>query len=115
MMSYMDPTFLREKVKYLQHEILQVMGDGFQTEQAERVALWIAARDHLAGPSLDDLMGLVDAARACGRQRQVIYNWLEAGRHEFPQPIGRTGSGPLFSGEAVRAWAEQHPELCYRK
>lgn len=53
-----------------------------------------------------DLLGLAEVADALGVAKQVVANW-RARREDFPPPIATLKSGPVWSGDAIIAWAER--------
>lgn len=52
-----------------------------------------------------ELLGLAEIAALLGVTKQVIANW-KARKPNFPTPIAELKSGPVWSKDAVMAWAE---------
>lgn len=53
-----------------------------------------------------DLLGLAEVADLLRVTKQAIANW-RARREDFPGPIATLKSGPVWSAESIRSWADQ--------
>lgn len=52
-----------------------------------------------------DLLGLAEIASLLGASKQAVANW-KARKANFPKPIAELKSGPVWSRDAVVAWAD---------
>ncbi|MDG9703781.1 hypothetical protein [Streptomyces sp. DH37] len=69
-----------------------------------RVRTAEAAEAEAARPGEQDLMGYAEAAEELGVSRQRV-NELERTRDDFPRPVARLRSGPVFTAESIRRFA----------
>jgi chromosome partitioning protein len=59
----------------------------------------------LAEDNNTELLGLAEAASLLGVSRQAIGNWRER-REDFPSPVAKLASGPIWRKVDIVAWAE---------
>lgn len=50
-----------------------------------------------------DLVSQAEVARMAGVTRQAVHNWVKT-RRDFPRPVTRGSSGPLWERDDVRRW-----------
>lgn len=53
--------------------------------------------------SASDLVGINEIAQMAGRSRQAVANW-RARNTDFPEPVVRLASGPVFRRSHIRSW-----------
>lgn len=54
-----------------------------------------------------ELLGTLEVAQLAGVSVQAVANW--GSRHsDFPKPLARLASGPVWDGKSIRAWLSAH-------
>jgi predicted DNA-binding transcriptional regulator AlpA len=54
----------------------------------------------------EDLLGIAEIAAAFGVQRNSAWRWSR--RDDFPDPVARLSSGPIYRRRDIKRWYAQH-------